>query len=1039
MSLKTFAMLLLSLPAFLAAQAKIMPRPMPPLLPPHIVFPPEVQAKPIQTSTVDIKTDIAAFLAQTTITITVFNPNDQILEGELMVPLPAGATVAGYALDVNGTMIDGVIVNKTKAKVVFDDIVRQGVDPGLVEQAAGNTFRTRVYPLPANGTRTIRLSYVAPLIKRTENGQTVAYYQQPLRFPDLLRSFKLTINALATEQPPVIVAGKLGGLNFNHWNTVHTATIELRDIALTEDLLLAVPASPRQALVQKPAPDAPAFIAATTTLALPADKTSTRTLNAVTILWDASLSRAHSDHHAEFQFLQKALQNVKDLTLIVFRHKAEPLRQFQDVHTLIDFLQKTPFDGATNLAQALAAIPKETTDAILLSDGIETIPQGKHHLPPNCRLVALFADKEQNLPVLRQLTTRSGGFVTDLRALAAEQAVKQLTSPTPSVSKITLNERDITSDTLWKLTGQTLHLAAELKTALPAKAQLAVTLSDGTVINLANTCTLPEGKLTQIFYGTQLIDDLVAAKAPQAQLAQASRRFQLVSPVTSLLVLDSLEQYLQHSIRPPETMKEWRRKFDAAKKDQTEQDEDFKLADNDPKYVDKLWNNLVEWHKKDFPTTPPPAPKPEKRRRGFFGASNEVRSAARVTAGDAAVALEDGAAMAMAATPNLNAAAPQATQERAASPDDNAPTIALQPWSSEAEYLQPLRDRGLEDPYPIYLKLREKHFNSPGFYMDCANFFQVARLFPIATQVISNLAEIKPDDTSLLRICAYHLRFAGRLELAAAIFRNVLKLAPHEPQSYRDLALTLDDLEQFQEAIDVMLTLIKKKFDQRFPEIEAIALVELNRIADRAEHKNIKVNLDKKYRHSFASDLRIVLNWDADMTDMDLWTTDKYQEKCFYGHRLTATGGYNSCDFTQGYGPEVFMIRKALDGDYVIEANYYGSHAQKVLGPITLYAEVFTNYARPNEHKKVLCFSLDTKKQVVKLGTASIKKLVKSIPSHYQIKLGDTLQSIANSFYDNPHMVDAILKLNPQLANRSRLPVGTIIQLPTPEPEPKLD
>lgn len=38
-------------------------------------------------------------------------------------------------------------------------------------------------------------------------------------------------------------------------------------------------------------------------------------------------------------------------------------------------------------------------------------------------------------------------------------------------------------------------------------------------------------------------------------------------------------------------------------------------------------------------------------------------------------------------------------------------------------------------------------------------------------------------------------------------------------------------------------------------------------------------------------DLRVVLTWYADNTDIDLWVTDPKGEKAFYGHQLTYQGG----------------------------------------------------------------------------------------------------------------------------------------------------
>ncbi|CAF1473412.1 unnamed protein product, partial [Rotaria sp. Silwood1] len=73
---------------------------------------------------------------QVATTITFKNDHNRILEGVLEFTLPEAATIC---LDVDDILVDGVVVEKE---------VRKGVDSGLVEMVKGNTFRTRVYPMP---------------------------------------------------------------------------------------------------------------------------------------------------------------------------------------------------------------------------------------------------------------------------------------------------------------------------------------------------------------------------------------------------------------------------------------------------------------------------------------------------------------------------------------------------------------------------------------------------------------------------------------------------------------------------------------------------------------------------------------------------------------------------------------------------------------------------------------------------------------------------------------------------------------------------
>ena len=115
-------------------------------------------------------------------------------------------------------------------------------------------------------------------------------------------------------------------------------------------------------------------------------------------------------------------------------------------------------------------------------------------------------------------------------------------------------------------------------------------------------------------------------------------------------------------------------------------------------------------------------------------------------------------------------------------------------------------------------------------------------------------------------------------------------------------------------------------------------------------------------------DIRIVMTWDADLTDMDLHVIEPSEDKAFFGHNRTTIGGLVSRDFTQGYGPEVYAIRRAMHGRYKIMTNFFGSSAAKLAGAVTLQVDVFTNYGRPNQKRKSITIRLTEKKETFTVG-----------------------------------------------------------------------
>ena len=84
--------------------------------------------KAVELESLDVRVVIRGLLAETTSTMTFYNPSPRALSAELVFPLPDGVTVSGYGLDVAGQMVDGVVVEKHKARIAFEKEVRKGVD-----------------------------------------------------------------------------------------------------------------------------------------------------------------------------------------------------------------------------------------------------------------------------------------------------------------------------------------------------------------------------------------------------------------------------------------------------------------------------------------------------------------------------------------------------------------------------------------------------------------------------------------------------------------------------------------------------------------------------------------------------------------------------------------------------------------------------------------------------------------------------------------------------------------------------------------------
>jgi hypothetical protein len=304
-------------------------------------------------------------------------------------------------------------------------------------------------------------------------------------------------------------------------------------------------------------------------------------------------------------------------------------------------------------------------------------------------------------------------------------------------------------------------------------------------------------------------------------------------------------------------------------------------------------------------------------------------------------------------------------------------------------YLSHLKQAGPKADYEAFLVERRDHAASPGFYLDCAEHFLSTGRRALGLRVLTDVVELGFDEPALMRVTAHRLQQLSELEWAVALFEKVHRLRREDPQSLRDLALAVEaqadasyrrgDKERagafYSRALDLLNDVIQCQWDGRFPDIEITAVEEANRIANVLERdpslSSSSIHLDPRLRKRLEADLRVVLTWDTDNTDMDLWVTEPNAEKAYYGHPLTQSGAMMSPDFTQGYGPEEYLARDATPGPFRIQVNYYGSGAS-TLSPTTLQATIITNFGRPNEERKAMTLRLTAAKDVFDVGEVRI-------------------------------------------------------------------
>ena len=102
--------------------------------------------------------------------------------------------------------------------------------------------------------------------------------------------------------------------------------------------------------------------------------------------------------------------------------------------------------------------------------------------------------------------------------------------------------------------------------------------------------------------------------------------------------------------------------------------------------------------------------------------------------------------------------------------------------------------------------------------------------------------------------------------------------------------------------------------------------------------------------HIRAAALKIVLSWEAEGPDIDLWVTDPRTVVTNYHNKQPAEGRNLDIDDTRGPGMETYTVEVPLRGMYIVDVHYYADKGWQ--GPVPFRLQVTSWEASFNENRR---------------------------------------------------------------------------------------
>ncbi|TWT55398.1 Vault protein inter-alpha-trypsin [Thalassoglobus neptunius] len=121
------------------------------------------RSTPLTVGEHHVTVEIRDQIARTTIEETFVNHTNARLEGKFRFPLPQDASISGFGMWIHGELIEADIVEKQRAREIYETILREKRDPGLLEWTGGNIFQARVFPIEPHSEKRIKITYTQVL------------------------------------------------------------------------------------------------------------------------------------------------------------------------------------------------------------------------------------------------------------------------------------------------------------------------------------------------------------------------------------------------------------------------------------------------------------------------------------------------------------------------------------------------------------------------------------------------------------------------------------------------------------------------------------------------------------------------------------------------------------------------------------------------------------------------------------------------------------------------------------------------------------
>jgi tetratricopeptide (TPR) repeat protein len=276
--------------------------------------------------------------------------------------------------------------------------------------------------------------------------------------------------------------------------------------------------------------------------------------------------------------------------------------------------------------------------------------------------------------------------------------------------------------------------------------------------------------------------------------------------------------------------------------------------------------------------------------------------------------------------------------------------------------------------YFEYQKLVPSYKNQVEFYLDMANYFQ--QVYKDEKHSLILLSQIETQfakDPEALKALAYTYKENGFHQKALNIYKKIIRLRPNHVQSFRDLANSYVENNQFAQGWKLYMNYLYRGNNLDENGIGKMIYREMESLYTKNKDvANIKETFVVNDSLSLTNDVRLVFEWNTSEAAFDIEFVNQLKQVYVFEHTLASNNELIKDEKIKGYSSKDFVIEAIGKGDWMVNLTYFGN---KKYAPTYLKTTTYYNWGKPNQNEEVHLFKLQEKNIKLQLLTINSKQL----------------------------------------------------------------